>query len=90
MNLCCSFLWQLVSWVLLQGMRTYDYIMAMREENQFKELDPFDDSDSSSDESSDFDSPERSTFVSRFMCRGLRVNQVIGHSMFLYSILGGI
>lgn len=58
-------------------MRTYDYILAMREENESMELDPFDDSDFSSDDSSEFDSPEKSTFVSRFMCRGQRVNQVV-------------
>lgn len=50
-------------------MRTYDYILAMKEQNQFSELD---DSDFSSDDSSDFDSPERSTLVSRFICRGHR------------------
>lgn len=55
-------------------MRTYDYILAMKEVNESMELDPFDDSDFSSD--SDFDSPQRSTFVSRFMCPGLRGNQV--------------
>lgn len=54
-------------------MRTYDYILAMKEENQSMELDPFDDSDFSSD--SDFDSPEKSTFVSRFIC-GHRDKQV--------------
>lgn len=58
-------------------MRTYDYILAMREENESMELDPFDDSDFSSDDSSEFDSPEKSSFVSRFMCRGQRVNQVV-------------
>lgn len=58
---------------LLQGIRTYDYILAMKEEiNQSMEMDPFnDDSDFSSDESSsDFDSPEKPSFVSRFICRG--------------------
>jgi len=61
----------------LQGMRTYDYILAMKEENQFTEVDPFDELDSSSDESSDFDSPERlrPTFISKFMCR--KANEVI-------------
>lgn len=57
-------------------MRTYDYILAMREENQPMELDPFNDSDFSSDDSSEFDSPEKPTFVSRFICRGQRMNQV--------------
>ncbi|KAH7522797.1 hypothetical protein JRO89_XSUnG0106400 [Xanthoceras sorbifolium] len=41
-------------------------------QNQFPDLD---DSDFSSDDSSDFDSPERPTLVSRFICRGQRVNQ---------------
>ncbi|XP_065864115.1 protein S-acyltransferase 18 [Euphorbia lathyris] len=53
--------------LIRKGMRTYDYIMAMKEENQSMHLDPFDDSDFSSD--SDLDSPKRSTFVSRFICR---------------------
>ncbi|XVF22203.1 hypothetical protein REPUB_Repub12eG0153400 [Reevesia pubescens] len=57
--------------LIRKGMRTYDYILAMKEENQFT-IDPFDDSDISSDDSSDFDSPEKPTFVSRFICRGQR------------------
>ncbi|GLT31769.1 hypothetical protein SLA2020_064790 [Shorea laevis] len=60
--------------LIRKGMRTYDYILAMKEENQFGS-DPFDDSDSSSDESTDFDSPEKSTFMSKFICRGQRENQ---------------
>ncbi|XP_024018151.1 protein S-acyltransferase 18 [Morus notabilis] len=56
--------------LIRKGIRTYDYIMAMKEENQSMELDPFDDSDFSSDESTDFDSPEKPTFVSRFICSG--------------------
>ncbi|CAN8248125.1 unnamed protein product [Cochlearia groenlandica] len=57
--------------LIRKGMRTYDYILAMREESQLTEVDPFDELDSSSDESSDFDSPERprETFISKFMCR---------------------
>ncbi|XP_017969476.1 PREDICTED: protein S-acyltransferase 18 [Theobroma cacao] len=58
--------------LIRKGMRTYDYILAMKEENQFTVDDPFDDSDISSDDSSDFDSPEKPTFVSRFLCRGQR------------------
>ncbi|CAL9232760.1 unnamed protein product [Arabidopsis halleri] len=63
--------------LIRKGMRTYDYILAMKEENQFAEVDPFDELDSSSDESSDFDSPERSrpTFISKFMCRKANENQ---------------
>ncbi|KAK8702325.1 hypothetical protein V6N13_020686 [Hibiscus sabdariffa] len=55
--------------LIRKGMRTYDYILAMKEENQFT-LDTFDDSDVSSDDSSDFDSPEKPSFMSRFLCRG--------------------
>ncbi|XP_020101496.1 protein S-acyltransferase 18 [Ananas comosus] len=53
--------------LIRKGMRTYDYILAMREESQL--MDPFDDTDSSSDESVDFDSPDRPPFLSRFLCR---------------------
>ncbi|KAK5776263.1 hypothetical protein PVK06_044222 [Gossypium arboreum] len=55
----------------ITGMGTYDYILAMKEKNQFT-VDPFYDSDVSSDDSSDFDSPEKATFLSRFICKGLR------------------
>ncbi|KAG5514062.1 hypothetical protein RHGRI_035464 [Rhododendron griersonianum] len=61
--------------LIRKGMRTYDYILAMREENQTMELESVDDSDSSTDESIDSDSPEKPTFVSRFMCRKPRINQ---------------
>ncbi|OWM79720.1 hypothetical protein CDL15_Pgr023132 [Punica granatum] len=62
--------------LIRKGMRTYDYILAMKEDNQTVGLDPFEDSDSDSDESSDFDSPEKPSFVSRFICRGgHRLNQ---------------
>ncbi|KAL6223332.1 hypothetical protein ACLB2K_006719 [Fragaria x ananassa] len=60
--------------LIKKGIRTYDYILAMKEEiNQSMEIDSFnDDSDFSSDESdSDFDSPEKPSCVSKFMCRGL-------------------
>ncbi|KAL9397171.1 hypothetical protein Peur_011424 [Populus x canadensis] len=50
--------------LIRKGMRTYDYILAMKEVNESMELDPLEDSDLSSD--SDFDSPEKSTIVSRF------------------------
>ncbi|TYG89893.1 hypothetical protein ES288_A12G138000v1 [Gossypium darwinii] len=55
----------------ITGMGTYDYILAMKEKNQFT-VDLFYDSDVSSDDSSDFDSPEKATFLSRFICKGLR------------------
>uniref|UniRef100_A0A7N0UTX5 S-acyltransferase n=1 Tax=Kalanchoe fedtschenkoi TaxID=63787 RepID=A0A7N0UTX5_KALFE len=55
--------------LIRKGMKTYDYILAMREENQSHEIDPFDDSDSSSDESADFVTPEKSSCLSRVSCR---------------------
>ncbi|KAI7991163.1 Protein S-acyltransferase 18 [Camellia lanceoleosa] len=62
--------------LIRKGMRTYDYILAMREENQSIELESFEDSDfSSDDESFEPDSPEKPSFVSRFICRGQRKNQ---------------
>lgn len=51
-------------------MRTYDYILAMREEKEAMELESFDDSDLSSDDSIDFDSPEKPTLMSRILCKG--------------------
>uniref|UniRef100_A0A1D1Y6Y4 Putative S-acyltransferase At4g01730 n=1 Tax=Anthurium amnicola TaxID=1678845 RepID=A0A1D1Y6Y4_9ARAE len=59
--------------LIRKGMRTYDYILAMREQNQL--MDPFDDLDSSSDESTDFDTPEKPSLVSRFLCRERKLNQ---------------
>ncbi|KAF5937240.1 hypothetical protein HYC85_024746 [Camellia sinensis] len=62
--------------LIRKGMRTYDYILAMREENQSIEQESFEDSDfSSDDESFEPDSPEKPSFVSRFICRGQRKNQ---------------
>ena len=59
-------------------MRTYDYILAMREENQSMELESFEGSDFSSDDSIDSDySPKKPSFVSRFICREQLINQVI-------------
>ncbi|KAJ6710155.1 PROTEIN S-ACYLTRANSFERASE 18 [Salix koriyanagi] len=58
--------------LIRKGIRTYDYILAMKEVNESMELDPFEDSDLSSD--SDFDSPEKPTMVSRFIC-GHRENE---------------
>lgn len=48
-------------------MRTYDYILAMREENQFSGLEPLNDSDFSSDDSSEPASPKRPIVMSQFM-----------------------
>ncbi|KQJ91709.1 protein S-acyltransferase 18 [Brachypodium distachyon] len=59
--------------LIRKGMRTYDYILAMREAAQA--FDPFDDSDSSSDESIDFDSPEKPSFLSRIFCRKDELNE---------------
>lgn len=56
--------------LIRKGMRTYDYILAMREENEAMELESFDDSDLSSDDSIDFDSPEKPTLMSRILCKG--------------------
>ncbi|KAI3905374.1 hypothetical protein MKX01_040065 [Papaver californicum] len=58
--------------LIRKGMRTYDYILAMKEANESLEMDPFSDSGFSSDDSSDFDSPEKPTFISRFVCDGHR------------------
>ncbi|KAL0916516.1 hypothetical protein M5K25_014035 [Dendrobium thyrsiflorum] len=69
-------LWQLFFFhaVLIQkGMRTYDYILAMREESQ--SMDPFDDSDLSSDDSDYDDTPEKPRILSRFLCNGHGENQ---------------
>jgi len=57
----------------MKGMRTYDYILAMKEENEAMELESLDDSDFSSDESLDFDSPEKPTLMSKFLCKGNQV-----------------
>uniref|UniRef100_A0A0D9XYB8 S-acyltransferase n=1 Tax=Leersia perrieri TaxID=77586 RepID=A0A0D9XYB8_9ORYZ len=59
--------------LIRKGMRTYDYILAMREAAQA--FDPFDDSDSSSDESIDFDSPERPSILTRIFCRKDELNE---------------
>ncbi|KAK7269546.1 hypothetical protein RIF29_22277 [Crotalaria pallida] len=56
--------------LIRKGMRTYDYILAMKEKNEAMELESFDDSDfSSDDESIDFDSPEKPTLMSRILCK---------------------
>ncbi|KAF5194553.1 S-acyltransferase [Thalictrum thalictroides] len=61
--------------LIRKGMRTYDYILAMKEENQSMEMQPLDDLDFSSDDSSDFDSPEKPKFISRFICGGRKSSQ---------------
>lgn len=57
-------------------MRTYDYILAMKEENQVMEVESEEDLDFSSDESIDFNSPEKTSFISRIICREEGSNQV--------------
>ncbi|KAJ8623575.1 hypothetical protein MRB53_032104 [Persea americana] len=57
--------------LIRKGMRTYDYILAMKEENQSIEISD----DSSSDESIDFNSPEKSTFASRFIGQGCKTDK---------------
>ncbi|CAL1398773.1 unnamed protein product [Linum trigynum] len=55
--------------LIRKGMRTYDYILAMKEVSELVESedDPFDDdSDFSSD--SDYDSPQRPKFISKLIC----------------------
>ncbi|KAG9459978.1 hypothetical protein H6P81_004486 [Aristolochia fimbriata] len=59
--------------LIKKGMQTYDYILAMKEQSQSMEL--FDDSITSSDESTDFESPEKSTLVSQFICQGQKRDQ---------------
>lgn len=68
-------------------MRTYDYILAMREEAKSFD-DPFDDSDESSDDdSSYFDTPEKPTFFSRLLCKDSQPNEVIFHSPFIFLFI---
>lgn len=61
-----------------QGMRTYDYILAMKEESQ-SIIEDYSDEDSDFSSDDDFDSPEKkATLVSRFLlCQGGRIKQVI-------------
>ncbi|KAL3517342.1 hypothetical protein ACH5RR_019931 [Cinchona calisaya] len=54
--------------LIRKGMRTYDYILAMKEENQFMEVESAEDSDFSSDESTESSSPEKPPFISRVAC----------------------
>ncbi|XP_073063272.1 protein S-acyltransferase 18 [Primulina eburnea] len=67
--------------LIRKGISTYDYILAMKEENQLVELESLEDSDSasdsdfSSDESIEYDSPEKPSFLSRMIHKGGRINQ---------------
>lgn len=49
-------------------------------------LESSEDSDSSSDESIDFDSPEKPSLVSRLTCREKRMNQVYMHIFHLKNL----
>lgn len=60
--------------LIRKGMRTYDYILAMREANRFSALDPLNDSEYSSDDSSEPSSPVKPTVLSQIMCKGQRKN----------------
>lgn len=62
-----------------QGITTYDYILAMKEENQAMELESLEDSDfySSDDESTDSDSPQKPALVSRIICKDGKTPQVV-------------
>ncbi|KAI3876853.1 hypothetical protein MKX03_009488 [Papaver bracteatum] len=54
--------------LIRKGMRTYDYILELKEANE--SIDPFSDSGFSSDDRSYFYSPEKPTFIFRFVCDG--------------------
>jgi len=66
-------------------MRTYDYILAMKEQNQFAGLESVNDSDFSSDDSSEHNSPESS--MSKFLCKEHRANGVRCIQPLLYSVI---
>lgn len=69
-----------------QGITTYDYILAMKEENQAMELE-LEDSDfySSSDESTDSDSPQKPALVSRIICKDGKTPQVVHVDQYILS-----
>ncbi|CAN6467062.1 unnamed protein product [Victoria cruziana] len=58
--------------LIRKGMRTYDYILAMKEANEMTDMS--DESDFSSDESIDLSTPEKSSIASKFTCRGCTTN----------------
>ncbi|KAK4406871.1 protein S-acyltransferase 18 [Sesamum angolense] len=66
--------------LIRKGISTYDYILAMKEENQSMELESLEDSDFSSDEdegdeSSDSDSAQKPAFISRIICKEGKMQQ---------------
>lgn len=79
-----------------QGITTYDYILAMKEEAEALELEALEDSDfysssSDDDESTDSDSPQKPALVSRITCKDGKTQQevhvVIYVSQFLQSFI---
>ncbi|KAH6787534.1 DHHC-type zinc finger family protein [Perilla frutescens var. hirtella] len=67
--------------LIRKGITTYDYILAMKEENQLAlelELESLEDSDfySSSDESTDSDSPQKPALLSRIICNDGKTQQI--------------
>ncbi|CAH9146350.1 unnamed protein product [Cuscuta epithymum] len=67
--------------LIRKGMRTYDYILAMKEENQYLDLESLEDSDSSSVDSTDFGSPEKLPFASQLKCAGGRIKTQSPHRL---------
>ncbi|KAL2535444.1 Protein S-acyltransferase 18 [Forsythia ovata] len=63
--------------LIKKGISTYDYILAMKEENESMELESLEDSDLSSeeDESIDNDSPKKPPLISQFICKEGRMDQ---------------
>ncbi|KAG8389630.1 hypothetical protein BUALT_Bualt02G0249000 [Buddleja alternifolia] len=67
--------------LIRKGISTYEYILAMKEENQSMELESLEDSDFSSDDDDDddesggFGSPEKSAYISRIICKDGRMQQ---------------
>ncbi|CAA3015126.1 protein S-acyltransferase 18 [Olea europaea var. sylvestris] len=62
--------------LIKKGISTYEYILAMKEENESMELESLEDSDlSSEDEIFDNDSPKNSPFISQFICKEGRMDQ---------------
>ncbi|XP_011079468.1 protein S-acyltransferase 18 isoform X1 [Sesamum indicum] len=66
--------------LIRKGISTYDYILAMKEENQSMELESLEDSDFSSDdeegdESSDSDSAQKHAFIPRIICKEGKMQQ---------------
>lgn len=80
---------RIIETAYFQGISTYDYILAMKEENQSMELESLEDSDfsSSDDESTDPDSPQKPAFMSRIICKDGKTQQVIHVDTFFFSFM---